>query len=52
MEEFKTDQEITADEIVNYFFQNCSALISKRDYDFVVEKLNDLIGEYAIKRED
>lgn len=44
----KTVQERIANDITNYFFQNCEAFISKKDYDFVVEKLNELLSLYTI----
>lgn len=45
----KTPQEKTADIIINYFFQNCSAYVRKQDYDYLVEQLNQLLAEHTIK---
>ena len=44
-----TDQEKTAEKIMLHFFSNCGALIGKKDYEFLVDELSQLLAKYTIE---
>lgn len=44
------EKQDKANEICNYFFQNCGAVISKKDYDAVNSILSEVVPEEKLKK--
>ena len=42
-------QQKLAQKICDHFFTNCGATISKKDYDLMVEMLDELLLEHTCK---